>query len=76
MQRPDLARPTASMFSRGNTGWAKTLVNSLIQGEPEELPEEYQTDSGRAAVYNAAKSLKITVKSLNFNDRIWACRLD
>ena len=75
MQRPDLAKPTLAMFARGNSGWAKNFVNSLIQGEPEQLPDEYQTESGRAAVYNAAKALKVTVKSLNFNDRIWVCKL-
>ena len=75
MIRSDLGKPTAAMFARGNTGWAREFVNSLVQGEPQELPEDYQSDSGRAAVYNAAKALKINVKSLTFNDKIWACRL-
>lgn len=76
MNKPGLIRPTADMFGRGNSSWAKNFVLSLIQGEPAELPEGHNSaddTSSRAAVYNAGKAENRRVATLEFNGKLWAC---
>lgn len=68
----EVRRPSIDMFGkRGSNGWAKTFVNGLERGVPRELPAQYQTESGRAALYNAGKQAGRKLRTLTFDGTLW-----